>query len=168
MARITAIVLAYQRRRRPQSLWPRQGRMAAAKTNDTAQMAMTRPRRCLTDMGIHQFVVLGPRVAPATALGRHQISLPKGRWECCCFARNGGSCRSGLQPACNLEIGDLADKLDNAVDVLRSLGAAATFDILVARKQTTGTGGARLARVKASAANACSKLTQIKRALSRT
>jgi hypothetical protein len=53
-----------------------------------------------------------------------------------------------LQPACNLEIGDLADKLNNAVDVLRSFGTAATFDILVARIQTTGTRGARLARVK--------------------
>ena len=51
--------------------------------------------------------------------------------------------------------------------VLRSFGTAATFDILVARIQTTGTRGARLARVKAGGANACSKLTQIKRALFR-
>lgn len=34
-------------------------------------------------------------------------------------------------------IGDLAEKLDNAVDVLRSFGTAATLDILAARIQTT-------------------------------
>ena len=55
----------------------------------------------------------------------------------------------------------------NLGGVLRSFGTAATFDILVARIQTTGTRGARLARVKAGGANACSKLTQIKRALFR-
>jgi hypothetical protein len=55
----------------------------------------------------------------------------------------------------------------NLGSVLRSFGTAATFDILVARIQTTGARGARLARVKAGGANACSKLTQIKRALFR-
>ena len=55
----------------------------------------------------------------------------------------------------------------NLGSVLRSFGTAATFDILVACIQTTGTRGARLARVKAGGANACSKLTQIKRALFR-
>src|SRR3979490_2060441 len=54
----------------------------------------------------------------------------------------------------------------NLGSVLRSFGTAATFDILVARIQTTGTRGDRLARVKAGGANVCSKLTQIKRALS--